>query len=302
MQRTYYEKLLADEQSPLAAALDKEVPRIKARGGRIAPDPDDADFADGLGSYLKQALEGFKQSLARETSQYQFELFQQTPAYQEAMVQMAANQYWTYETFFYFRALGEQTYRVTPESVKALLNSPLEGRGSDIKLPVPALMLVFDTPEMVDALYAGERRAAPGRGDYEAAVYAFVVEAPPSEGVKSRRLKLLSAHSGPHANHRLEVRRLLLQDDLSLEDILKTDWGKTAKSPSEARPKELNVAPKATGASRSEDYGYYGARVPYYRAILGALQRLSKPGTKLTTHPAPAAGGKDKSRLAYVEL
>ena len=101
--------------------------------------------------------------MTRETTPYQFELFQQTPAYQEAMVQMAANQYWTYESFFYFRALGERTFRVDPATGRELLSSPLDAHGSDLKLEAPALMLVFDAPEMVDALYAGERRHAPGR-------------------------------------------------------------------------------------------------------------------------------------------
>src|SRR5690242_21156648 len=156
MQPTFYEELLADSSSPLAATLDADVARRRA-GGPITPDPEDAEFADALGKYLRRALEDFKSSVARGMSAYQFELFQQTPAYQEAMVQQAANQYWVYETFFYFKALGERTYNVSADATHELLQHPLSARARDLRPDTAALLLVFDAPEMVDALYAGER-------------------------------------------------------------------------------------------------------------------------------------------------
>lgn len=300
MQPTYYEKLLADRSSPLGAMLDADVSRLRARGP-ILPDPEDAEFADGLGRYLKRALEGFKSSVARDMSAYQFELFQQTPAYQEAMVQLAANQYWVYETFFYFKALGEHTFNVGVNTTRQLLDQSLSGRARDLKLDAASLMLVFDAPEMVDALYAGERRQAPGRGDYAAKVYVFVVEVPPSEGFKFRRLKMLSVHAGPHANHRVEVRRLLLQDDLDLEELLRNGWNDSTQAADAAAKLADAQGSNATGAKRSEDRGFYGARVPYYRAVLGALQRIAaKQG--LTAHPAPSSPSGDVSRLAYQAL
>jgi hypothetical protein len=299
MQPTYYEKLLADSSSPLAATLDADVARLRARGP-ITPDPEDADFADALGKYLKTALEDFKKSVARGMSAYQFELFQQTPAYQEAMVQTAANQYWIYETFFYFKALGERTFQIGSTATRALLERPLTGRARDFKLDASALLLVFDAPEMVDALYAGERRQAPGRSDYQAKVHVFVVEVPPSEGFRYRRLKMLSVHAGPHANHRVEVRRLLLQDDIELEELLKNGWNDSNHT---TKPRgQLNVAvTDSAGAKRAEDRGFYGARVPYYRAVLAALQRIAaKEG--LTPHAAQKAANAQVSRLAYQSL
>ena len=172
MQPTYYEKVLADQNSPLAVTLDEDVSRLQARGP-IVPNPEDSDFADALGKYLKHALESFKSTLERDMSAYQFELFKQTPAYQEAMVQLAANQYWVYETFFYLKALGERTVNIGSTATRELLEKPLAGKASDLKLDAAAMMLVFDAPEMVDALYAGERRQAPGRNDYAAKVKLY---------------------------------------------------------------------------------------------------------------------------------
>lgn len=299
MQPTYYEKLLADRSTPLAAMLDADVSRLSARGP-IVPNPDDADFADALGKYLKHALEAFKTSLAHDMSAYQFELFQQTPAYQEAMMQLAANQYWVYETFFYFKALGERTFNIGCNTTLQTLDKPLVGRARDLKLDAAALMLVFDAPEMVDALYAGERRQAPGRTDYKAKVHVFALEVPPSEGFKYRRLKMLSVHAGPHANHRVEVRRLLLQDEVELEELLKNGWNDNNQTARAAG--QLNVAASdSAGAKRTEDRGFYGARVPYYRAVLGVLQRIAaKQG--LTSHPAPSSPSAAVSRLAYQAL
>jgi hypothetical protein len=299
MQPTYYEKLLADHTSPLGEMLDADVSRLRARGP-IAPNPEDTEFADSLGRYLKRALEGFKTTVARDMSAYQFELFQQTPAYQEAMVQLAANQYWVYETFFYFRALGERTFNIASETTRQMFEQPLSGRAQDLKLDAAAMLLVFDAPEMVDALYAGERRQAPGRNDYGAKVHVFVVEVPPSEGFKYRRLKMLSVHAGPHANHRVEVRRLLMQTDMELEELLKNGWNDGQGANTATKLIEATGA-NATGAKRAEDRGFYGARVPYYRAVLGTLQRISaKQGLK--PHPAPSSPSLEVSRLAYQTL
>jgi hypothetical protein len=300
MQPTYYEKLLADRSSPLAAMLDADVSRLRARGP-IIPNPDDADFADALGKYLKQALEGFKSSVARDMSPYQFELFQQTPAYQEAMVQLAANQYWVYETFFYFKALGERTFNISSTAAKPLLETALTGHASDVKMDAAALLLVFDGPEMVDALYAGERRQAPGRTDYDAKVHVFVIEVPPSEGFKYRRLKMLSVHAGLHADHRVEVRRLLMQDDVELEELLRNGWNDNNQAANAAGKLAGTAAANATGAKRTEDRGFYGARVPYYRAVIGALQRIAaKQG--LAAHAAPSVQNATVSRLPYQSL
>jgi len=299
MQPTYYEKVLADQNSPLAVTLDEDVSRLKARGP-IVPNPEDSDFADALGKYLKHALESFKSTLERDMSAYQFELFKQTPAYQEAMVQLAANQYWVYETFFYLKALGERTVNIGSAATRELLEKPLAGKASDLKLDAAAMMLVFDAPEMVDALYAGERRQAPGRNDYAAKVNVFLLEVPPSEGFKYRRLKILSVHAGPHANHRVEVRRLLLDDNVDLEELLKNGWNDNQQSPTAAARLAISAA-ENPGAKRTEDRGFYGTRIPYYRAVLGVLQRLaSKQG--LSVHAAPKVVNEQVSRLAYQSL
>jgi hypothetical protein len=279
--------------------LDEDVSRLRARGP-IAPNPEDTEFADSLGRYLKRALEGFKTTVARDMSAYQFELFQQTPAYQEAMVQLAANQYWVYETFFYFRALGERTFNIEAPTTRELLDKPLSGRARDLKLDSAAMLLVYDAPEMVDALYAGERRQAPGRGDYAAKVHVFVVEVPPSEGFKYRRLKMLSVHAGPHADRRVEVRRLLLEDDVELEELLKNGWN-DGQAPKTATKLIEATGANAAGAKRAEDRGFYGARVPYYRAVIATLQRIgAKQGLK--PHPAPATPTANVTRLAYQTL
>jgi hypothetical protein len=176
-----------------------------------------------------------------------------------------------------------------------LLERPLAGRTRDLRLDTAALLLVFDAPEMVDALYAGERRQAPGRTDYNAKVHVFVVEVPPSEGFEYRRLKMLSVHAGPHANHRVEVRRLLLDDNLELEALLQSGWNDGVQP----KTKQMNVA--VAGAKRTEDRGFYGARVPFYRAVIGALQRIAaKHG--LTAHSASGTASAEVSRLPYQSL
>jgi hypothetical protein len=107
-------------------------------------------------------------------------------------------------------------------------------------------------------------------------------------------------HAGPHANHRVEVRRLLMQDELTLEQLLENGWndGQQTQRPTA----QVNISATGNaGAKRSEDRGFYGARVPYYRAVIGALQRIqSKQG--LRVHDAPASAAGDNSRLAYLEI
>jgi hypothetical protein len=111
---------------------------------------------------------------------------------------------------------------------------------------------------------------------------------------------MLSVHAGPHANHRVEVRRLLMQTDMELEELLKNGWNDGQGANTATKLIEATGA-NATGAKRAEDRGFYGARVPYYRAVLGTLQRISaKQGLK--PHPAPSSPSLEVSRLAYQTL
>lgn len=298
IQRTYYERLLSSRELPLAEILDEEVARLRSRGA-LTTNPEQTDFGDGLARYLTHALEAFKHSVAARMTASEFEGFQRQPGFQEILLQTAAREYWIYETFFYFRAFGEHTVHVGARATQELLETPLRATGADLRMSRPAAMLVFDSREMVDTLYLGERRRAEGRNRHDVPVYVFAVETPASEGFAERRLKLLSVHSSEEQSYRIEVRRLLLREDAPLEDILTADLAELGKSSLEAKHLLPLTDGLARGASRREDQGFVGQRLPYYRVVLGALLRIFRDGAAVA---APGAAGDGASRLQCLEL
>ena len=106
-----------------------------------------------------------------------------------------------------------------------MLAAPLEDFGSEFGLEVPATMLVFESPDLVEAFYAGERRAGNGRNHPEAPLCVLALEVRSQLDSVRRYLRLLSAHGDGRHDYRLEVRQIALADHLSLEDILETDDG-----------------------------------------------------------------------------
>jgi hypothetical protein len=296
MQKTYYERVLSSDSLPLAQILDEEVARLRTRGP-LSTNPEQTDFGDGLARYLTHALEAFKRGVAQRMSPDEFAGFQAQPGFQEILLQTAAREYWTYESFFYLRAFGEHTVRIGAETTGELLRTPLQGTGSALQMDPPAVMLVFEAPEMVDSLYLGERRKAEGRLRGDVPVHVFAIQTPVSEGFAARRLKLLSVHSDQAESYRIEVRRLLLRDEMALEDILATDLGEQGRSPLESRHLDPLAGGLAPGARRREDTGFVGQRLPYYRVVVGALLRLFRDAAGVPCTVSPADSGLDWREL-----
>ena len=301
MQPTYYERLLADSRLKLASVLDDDIRRLK-HAGSLVPIAEDATRADCRGRYVKDAILQFKQSLASSMSAEEFERFQQTPSFHEALVQKAIQQYWTYEAFLYLRAYGERTLHVGPEACSELLAAPLQVAGADLRLEVPAAMAVFDSAELVDAFYAGERRASPGRHQPNAALCVLALEVRASVAPSERYLKVLSVHGDNRKDHRVEVRQFFLADKLMLEDILDAEERNSWHGGEEVEQLIGLPVYKLAWASRKADSGFYAAKIPYYRAVLGALHHAATMPQRLSWHPGTGSSNAALSALGYNEL
>ena len=55
-------------------------------------------------------------------------------------------------------------------------------------------------------------------------------------------------------------------------------------------------------ASRKADCGFYAAKTPYYRAVLGALHYAGTMPQRLSWHPNARASNDHVSTLGYNEL
>lgn len=301
MQPTYYERLLADQRCRLATILDEDIARLRTSGSPDIPALEHPILAQCRGRYVKAAIAQFKQVLASSMSAEQFQRFQQTPSYHEALVQKATQQYWIYETFLYLRVSGERTLHLGPEVCRELLGAPLEGHGCDLRLGVPATMLVFDSAELVDAFYAGERRNGPGRHHHEASLCVLALEVTANSKPRGRHLKLLSVHGDNEQDYRVELRQLFLADKLLLEDILEAAEHDPWRGSTEVEELIGLPAPRLTWASRQLDSGFYAAKTPYYRAVLGALHCSETAPQRLTWQPSRPANAAH-STLAFNEV
>jgi len=301
MQPTYYERLLADQRCGLATILDEDIARLRTTSDPQVPAIEHPTLAQCRGRYVKGAIDQFKQVLASSMSTEQFQRFQQTPSYHEALVQKATQQYWIYETFLYLRASGERTLHLGPEVCRELLGAPLEVYGGDLRLGVPATMLVFDSAELVDAFYAGERRTGPGRHHHEASLCVLVLELSTNSKSRGRHLRLLSVHGDSEQDYRVELRQLFLADKLLLEDILEAAEQDSWQGSTEVEQLIGLPAPKLTWASRQADSGFYAAKTAYYRAVLGALHCAETAPQRLAWHPSQPSNAAH-STLAFSEL
>jgi hypothetical protein len=301
MQPTYYERVLADQQLGLATTLDEDIAQLKA-AGPLLPLTEDAGLNQCRGRYIRGAVVHLRRALASSMGTEQFERFQQTPAYHEVLLQKAAQQYWIYETFLHLRAHGEHTVHVGPEATREMLAAPLEDFGSDFRLDVPAAMLVFESPELVDAFYAGERRAGNGRNHPEAPLCVLALEVSSHPGSAHRYLRLLSAHGDGQQDYRLEVRQIFLAENLSLEDILEADDGYPWRGSEEVEQLLGLPTRRLAWACRQADCGFYAGKTSYYRAILGTLHCARTTPQRLLWHPQVALLDDGASRLGYSEL
>jgi hypothetical protein len=301
MQSTYYEKLLGDEQLNLASVLDGDIAQLTASGS-LKPAVEDSTLVDCRSRYIKDAMSKVKESIASTMGPDQFARYQQTPAFHEMLVQRATREYWTYEALLFVRAHGARTVNVGPQASIELLSMPLEAYGRDFRLEVPAQMLVFESPELVDAFYAGERRACKGRYHPEAAINVLALEMHPGDAPHSRYLKILSVHGDAEEEYRVEIRKLLLADARSLEDILEDEDGHGWHGGEQVE--QLIGLPACTlaWASRKADSGFYAAKTAYYRAVLGALHSARTEPRRLAWRAGADADATGDSRLRYTEL
>jgi hypothetical protein len=300
MQPTYYERLLANRELDLESTLDGDIAQLKA-ASLVLPEADDSGLADRRSRYILAAIAQYKRTLASGMSAEEFERFRQTPSYHEVLVQQATQQYWTYDTFLYLRAHGERTLYIGFEAAAQLLAEPLEIYGEQLALEAPAEMLVFESPDMVDALYAGDRRARPGRNHGEAQICVLALEMPRKAGARGRHLRMLSVHGDSERDYRVEMHQVFLADHLEMEDILESEeidaWGGAGEV------EQLMGLPvrRVAWASRKADYGFQAAKTPYYRAVLAALHTARTMPERLVWHPQAAPNG-PVSRLGYHEL
>ena len=301
MQPTYYERMLANRELDLESTLDADIARLKAAGSPV-PEFDDAGLADCRSRYILAAIAHYKRGLASDMSAEDFERFQQTPSYHEVLVQKATQQYWAYDTFLYLRAHGERTLYIGPEAAAQLLAEPLEIYGGEFALEVPAEMLVFDSPDMVDALYAGDRRARLGRNHGDAQICVLALEMRHKPGVSGRNLKMLSVHGDSERDYRLEMHQVSLIDNLQMEDILEAE-GSDARGAAQEVEQLMGLrAYRVAWASRKADYGFQAAKTPYYRAVLAALHTARTMPKRLEWHPQTTLTNGPVSRLGYHEL
>jgi len=299
MQRTYYERVLADEQLGLASILDSDIAHLTASGSLGQP-IDNGHLTDCRSRYIKTAMQKVQEAISLSMSADQFERYRQTPSFRELLVQKAIQQYWTYEAFLFLRAHGARTINVGSQATIELLSMPLEANGDEFKLEVPAQMLVFESPEMVDSFYAGERRSGFGHHHQEAAVCVLVLEMRPSSNPQARYLKILSVHGDAQQDYRMEIRELLLRAGRSLEDILEDEDASTWHGGEQIA--QLIGLPTGTlaWAARKADRGFYTAKTAYYRAVLGALHCARTEPRRLAWRPG--ADHANASRLQYAEL
>ena len=143
---------------------------------------------------------------------------------------------------------------------------------------------------------------SPGRHHPDAALCVFALEVRANAASRERYLRILSVHADGLKNHRAEVRQFFLADKLLIEDILDAEERNTWHGGEEVEQLIGLTACKLAWASRKADCGFYAAKTPYYRAVLGALHYAGTMPQRLSWHPNARASNDHVSTLGYNEL
>jgi hypothetical protein len=170
-----------------------------------------------------------------------------------------------------------------------------------LQLPFPSCMFVFTSREAIDALYrilSSENNPIrePPNIDYETPISVFLAMCEPDEVSNQRRLVILAEHANDQSNHKLVKRSLLLHENWTLEQVLKTDWLKLNDGEGNGYSRSLEDNDPLEPIA---DEIFYGDGLLFFRIILNAVLYISCADAELENLPSAQENLED--RLAKIE-
>jgi hypothetical protein len=184
------------------------------------------------------------------------EYIRNSPDFESLIFSEAAN----YLTVFNFENFGRKTFFFSENLVEHLALTELVADSSFVKPPFDTCLFIYNDKTSLDAFYKIHDRECP---DYEAPISVFITNRPAEEGL--RKVVFACWHAAEPSAYMFVKRELLVRENWTINDMLKTDWGDIYK--------EEEDEYQADDIS-SDDSLFYNEGFLFFRILINSLLYL----------------------------
>lgn len=279
LKATYFD-VLEGMRPYLVRAAEADVVKLRASTDDVAPVWSADDYDSSLGVCLETLDEGLVADAVARTGLSEETVRATMPQVLPMMRAQMASLYHTVNHEFHsavnFMLFGKKVFHFSDNLSSHLAHTEINVRADLIHLPFPSCLFVFTSPEVIRAMYSmhlGEN--SPSRDattfDYSAPVSVFLSMHAPRSGLPGRHLVLTAWHARPPARSYMMLKReLYLDDEWTLEQVLRTNWEKLTP---DAQNEGLFVGDGVI--ENCDDDKFYTDGLSFYRIVMNAVLYLS---------------------------
>jgi hypothetical protein len=174
----------------------------------------------------------------------------------EEFIRLASAREIDYLTATNFELFGSKTFSFANNLIEHLAFTELNAPSDFVRPPFECCLFVFQSPLAIEAFYRLTKKTPP---DYTAPINVFVIQLPSEEGKRS--LVFACFHANHEHTYYFVKRQLLVRDDWTIDQMLKTDWSDIYKD-SEDTSEFVNES------------AFYNEGILFFRILINALLYL----------------------------
>jgi hypothetical protein len=263
MKPTYYD-ILKKARPKLFKFVNKEKEIFKNKKN-IVPFGSVDEFSEYFQRYIEEVgnelakdfkLNLLKQGYTNTSDTELLEYIRNSPDFESLIFSESAN----YLTVFNFENFGRKTFFFSENLVEHLALTELVADSSFVKPPFDTCLFIYSDQTSLDAFYKIDGRECP---DYEAPISVFITNRPAEEGL--RKVVFACWHAAEPSAYMFVKRELLVRENWTINDMLKTDW--------EDIYKEEEDEYEADEIS-SDDCLFYNEGFLFFRILINSLLYL----------------------------
>jgi hypothetical protein len=259
MKSTYYD-VLKKHKPKLFEFLEKESEILRNKKD-LVPFGSIDDFSKYFQNYIEAVrnevannikLDLLKQGHMAISDTELIESVQNSPDFTDLIFSEAIN----YLAVFNFEQFGRKTFFFSENLVEHLSLTELIADASFVRPPFDACLFVYRDRISLDAFYKIHGRECP---DYETPISVFITNRPAEEGLG--KVVFACWHAKEPSAYMFVKRELLIRENWTIDDMLKTDWGDIYKE-------------DEGGDLKDDDSLFYNEGFLFFRILLNSLLYL----------------------------
>ncbi len=212
LESTYYD-MLKERDPRLFKYVSLELANIREKG-LGGPFGDVEQFQAHFEKYLSEFT-----TLVREDVRRRLGFVPPDFTHMQEFIQLLSMKEIDYLTVTNFELFGRKTFFFADNLVEHLSMTELNAPSDFVRPPFACCLFVYHSRLAIEAFYRISKASPPA---YNAPINVFVVQRPAEEG--RRKLVFACLHGNREHTNAFVKRELLVRDDWTIEQMLKTDW------------------------------------------------------------------------------